>query len=53
MHSTGETTRPVRLTKRTVDAAAPKAAAFFVWCGDLKGFGLKVARNGSKTYIAQ
>ncbi len=25
-----------RLTKQVVDAAKPKATAFFVWCGDLE-----------------
>jgi len=44
---------PQRLTKRTVDVAAPGATARILWCADLAGFGLKVQPTGLKTYIAQ
>jgi integrase len=42
-----------RLTKRTVDAAAPASTARILWCADLAGFGLKIQPSGLKTYIAQ
>ncbi|WP_417495621.1 tyrosine-type recombinase/integrase [Maricaulis sp.] len=37
-----------RLTKRTVDAAK---AAGTVWDGDLPGFGLRIAKGGTKSYV--
>ncbi len=42
-----------KLTKRTVDAAAPRPGRYFVWDADLKGFGLRVAESGTKTYIVR
>ena len=42
-----------RLTKRTVDAAAPDATDVFLWDSELKGFGLKVTPKGSKSYVLQ
>jgi integrase len=41
------------ITKRTVDAAAPGAKDVFVWDSELRGFGLKVAKGGSKVYVVQ
>jgi integrase len=40
-----------KLTKRTVDGAALKAGRYTLWDTELKGFGLRVAESGTKTYI--
>jgi Arm DNA-binding domain len=40
-----------KLTKRTVDAAAPRPGRYHVWDTELKGFALRVAESGTKTYI--
>jgi integrase len=45
--------RVVRLSKRTVDAAAPEARRFTVWDSELKGFGLVVQPSGIKSYIVR
>ena len=39
-----------RLTKQVVDAAGPKAAAYFIWCDSLPGFGVRVHPTGRKAY---
>src|SRR5690242_8992774 len=44
---------PQRLTKRTVDVAAPGRVDRFLWDSDLKGFGLKVTPAGRKSFVAQ
>lgn len=44
---------PVRLTKRTVDAAVKAALRYTVWDADLKGFGLRVEPSGTKTYVVR
>lgn len=41
------------ITKRTVDAAKPRAKDHFVWDDDLSGFGLKVTPAGGKIYVYQ
>ncbi len=41
----------VKLTKRTVDAATPRPGRYIVWDAELKGFALRVAESGTKTYI--
>ena len=43
----------VRLTKRTVEAAAPEAERYTIWDTDLKGFGLRVSPAGVRTYVAR
>ena len=43
----------VKLTKRVVDATAATDRDVFVWDSDLTGFGLRVRKGGSKTFIAQ
>ncbi len=43
----------VKLTKRAVDAAAPRPSRYFVWDAELKGFALRVAESGTKTYIVR
>jgi len=40
-----------KLTKRTVDAATPQPGRYIVWDSELKGFALRVAPSGTKTYI--
>lgn len=37
----------VKLTKRAVDNAEPKAARYQLWDTELKGFGLRVAESGT------
>lgn len=44
------------LTKRTVDAAEPRSAAWFLWDegkGSIAGFGLRVSPGGAKAYVLQ
>lgn len=45
--------RVVRLSKRTVDAAQPQATRYTVWDSELKGFGLRVSPQGTKTFIVR
>jgi len=42
-----------KLTKRAVDAASPRPGRYFVWDSELKGFALRVAESGTKTYIVR
>ena len=42
-----------KLTKRTVDALKPKADAYFVWDGQVVGFGVRVMPSGTKTFQVQ
>jgi integrase len=42
-----------KITMRTVDATLPGERDIFLWDTDLKGFGLKVSRAGSKVYLVQ
>lgn len=42
-----------KLTKRTVDGAAPRPGRYVVWDAELRGFGLRVAESGTKTYIVR
>ena len=44
-------TRTGRLTKRTVDAAAPSLERYIVWDTELKGFGLRVEPSGTKSFL--
>ncbi|EHM02030.1 site-specific recombinase, phage integrase family [Acetobacteraceae bacterium AT-5844] len=41
-----------KLTKRTVDAAEPRAAPYFIWCSDLPGFGVRIYPTGKRIYYA-
>jgi integrase len=45
--------RAARIAKRVVDAAKPQAERYTVWDSDLKGFGLRVSPQGTKTYIVR
>jgi integrase len=42
-----------RITKRAVDAAKPKGREYFLWDGELLGFGLRVLPSGVKSYVAK
>ena len=42
----------VALTKRSVDAAQPRAREWCLWDTEVKGFGLRVRPSGVKTYVA-
>jgi integrase-like protein/Arm domain-containing DNA-binding protein len=41
------------LTKRALDAAEPRSAEFFLWCGNLAGFGARIYPSGKKVFVAQ
>lgn len=43
----------VLLTKRVVDAAAPGPARFDMWDTSFAGFGLRVEKSGTKTFIVR
>ena len=42
-----------KLTKRCVDAAAPRASEYFLWDDELPGFGLRVFNSGKRSYLVQ
>jgi integrase len=42
-----------KITKRTVDSAAPRGAEYLLWDDQLPGFGLRVYPSGRRTYILQ
>ncbi len=42
-----------KLTKTVVDRAEPGQADYFLWDADLKGFGIKVAKGGRKSYVCK
>lgn len=42
-----------RLTKRLVDALAPREASYFVWDDEVTGFGIRVMPSGTRTYQVQ
>ena len=42
-----------RLTKVVIDRAKTKDADYFFWDAELKGFGLKVAKGGRKSYVCK
>lgn len=41
-----------RLTKKVVDSLEAKERDYVEWCGSLPGFGCRVRKSGSKTFIA-
>src|SRR5260370_40402093 len=41
-----------KLTKRTVDAASIKKKPYFIWCGELPGFGVRVFPSNKRVYYA-
>jgi integrase len=40
-----------KLTKSIVEAAAPRAKQFTLWCSDLQGFGVYILPTGNRTYF--
>lgn len=42
-----------KLTKSKIDKSKPKDADYFLWDSELKGFGLKVAKGGRKSYVCK
>ena len=43
-----------KLTKRTVDALRPRRGQdIFHWCGELRGFGVRVKPSGVRTFLIQ
>jgi len=42
-----------RITKRSVDAAKPSKTEYFLWDGELIGFGLRVRPSGVKSYVVK
>ena len=43
----------MRLSKRTVDALAPKDQRYTEWCDALPGFGVRVEASGRKTFVCR
>jgi hypothetical protein len=43
----------VRLTKRAVDQAASLSKPYFVWDGELRGFGVRIDPGGAKTFAVR
>ena len=46
-------TTSTRLTETRCKEAEPKTSPFFVWDGELKGFGLRIMPSGAKSFIVQ
>ena len=42
-----------KLTKAVVDRAKPDEKDYFLWDADLKGFGVKIAKGGRKSYVCK
>ncbi|MBW8785275.1 MAG: tyrosine-type recombinase/integrase [Novosphingobium sp.] len=42
-----------KLTKRAVDAAAPRSSEYVLWDGHIPGFGVRVSPSGRKSYFVQ
>lgn len=40
-----------KLTKRIVDGAELKDRSYFIWCSELRGFGVRVFPTGKRTYV--
>jgi len=43
----------MRLTKKTIEAAEPGEADYFLWDDDVPGFGLRVYPSGTKSFLLQ
>lgn len=42
-----------KITKSTVDKAKAQAKDYFLWDSELKGFGVKIANGGRKSYVCK
>ena len=42
---------PIRISKRSVDAAKPREVQYILWDSEIPGFGVKVLPTGRKTYL--
>lgn len=42
-----------RLTKTIIDTAEPQDKDYFLWDSELKGFGIKIAKGGRKSYVCK
>lgn len=42
-----------KLTKSAIDTASPQSEDYFLWDGELKGFGIKIAKGGRKSYVCK
>lgn len=42
-----------KLTKRSVEAAAPSTSEYMLWDGDLPGFGVRILPSGRRSYLVQ
>ena len=40
------------MTKRIVDAAPAKSTAYFLWCSELPGFGVRIFPSGRQVFYA-
>jgi hypothetical protein len=49
----GATRATVRLTKRAIDQAEPLSKPYFVWDGELRGFGARIDPGGTKTFAVR
>lgn len=41
-----------KLTKSAIDGAEARASAYFIWCSELPGFGVRIFPTGKKTFYA-
>lgn len=42
-----------KITKRTIDAAKPTDADYFIWDDEMPGYGLRIMPSGWKSYVVQ
>ncbi|TXC67716.1 tyrosine-type recombinase/integrase [Sphingorhabdus soli] len=42
-----------KLTKRQIEALEPRSSDYFVWDGDLSGFGIRIFPTGRKQFVVQ
>jgi integrase len=43
----------MKLTKRIVDAARPRATRYMIWDEEIRGLGLRIEPKGTKTYLVR
>ena len=42
-----------KLTKALIDRSHPRENDYFIWDGELKGFGIKISKGGRKSYVCK